>query len=196
MQPYGMFQIGWEDAWWFTVAFGLVNAVFLLRGGRKFRGRVIQFPLFSSRVEKIVSYLSVVVFMRGLMVLTVFVPLRLDSLWFCPGLAVYAAGLVLYTGALHQFSRADRDRPVTAGVYRISRHPMQVFSLVMWLGVGMATASPVILAVCCVQPFLARVFMISQERYCLQRYGDPYREYLERTPRFLGIRRYRWSCNS
>ena len=183
-------QIGLRHAWWFTAVFGMGNVYFLLRYPRRFSRRVFRFPSFDTLRERVVSYVSVAIFMRGLMLLTVFVPMRTGTVWFYSGLAVFIFGFVLYTNAMVHFAEADPNSPVVTGVYRISRHPMQVFSLVMWVGVGLATASPVILGICCIQPLLARVYMIAQERFCVQQYGEPYREYLARTPRFLGVTQY------
>ncbi len=184
-------QISWYHGWWFTMAFGLVNCCFLFRYPRRFPKRVFRFPSFKSTPEKVISLISVVVFTRGLMILTIFVPIRQESIWFYPGLGIFLAGMFCYVNAMKHFAETEMDKPVTTGVYRLSRHPMQVFSLIMWIGVGLATTSPVILLVCCVQPVIARVFMISQERFCLLKYGEVYREYLRRTPRFLVLTEYK-----
>lgn len=179
--------IGWWHGWWFTVVFGMVNGFIMLRYPRCFSKRVLRVPPFTTLREKVVSYISVLVFTRGLMILTVFIPIRSETIWFLPGMAVFAAGTALYTNAMIHFAKTDLNRPVVTGIYRFSRHPMQVFSLIMWVGVGMATASPIILVICMVQVLLVRVFMISQERFCLDQYGEGYRAYLQRTPRFFGF---------
>jgi protein-S-isoprenylcysteine O-methyltransferase Ste14 len=93
--------------------------------------------------------------------------------------------LVFYTNALHQFATTRAEVPVVTGAYKLSRHPMQVFSLIMWLGVGIATTNHIILLICLLQPFLMKPFLKSQERFCLTHYGQPYQAYLQQTPRYL-----------
>jgi protein-S-isoprenylcysteine O-methyltransferase Ste14 len=51
----------------------------------------------------------------------------------------------------------------------------------MWISVGIATTSWAILLVCVIQLFLSRPFLIAQERFCLDTYGESYREYMQRT---------------
>jgi len=113
------------------------------------------------------------------------VTIEVGTIWFYIGLAIYLTGLFFYIGALKAYSDTAGDVPVVTGVYRISRHPMQVFSLIMWVGVGIATLNWIILLICLIQPFLVYRFLKAQERYCLETYGDLYREYMQKTPRYL-----------
>jgi len=56
---------------------------------------------------------------------------------------------------------------------------------VMWIGVGIATTSWVILLACGIQLILFRPFLIAQERFCLDTYGESYKEYMQKTPRYF-----------
>lgn len=180
-------SIGWSNGWWFTAIFGLVNLFFLMKYPRCFSKRLLRFPPFKSKFDKVISMISVVLFMRGIMVYTLFVTIKIGTILFYVGLIVYVIGLILYTGAMGAYATTEIQKPVVTGVYRVSRHPMQVFSLFMWVGVGLATHSWIILAICCVQPFLSYWFLKAQEEYCLVQYGEMYRDYLQNTPRYLGI---------
>jgi protein-S-isoprenylcysteine O-methyltransferase Ste14 len=124
-------------------------------------------------------------FARGMMVYSVFVTPKWATACFYVGSSVFLPGLIIHTVAMVNFAKTPPDRPVVNGVYRLSRHPMQLVSVVMWIGVGIATASWVILVACGVQLFLSRTFLIAQERYCLDTYGAAYREYMHTTPRYL-----------
>jgi protein-S-isoprenylcysteine O-methyltransferase Ste14 len=157
-------------------------------GPRIFGKRLIHMPPFVSRKEKVLSLASMFLFARGMMVYSIFVTLKWTMVWFYIGTAIYLLGLIMHTVAMINFAHTSPDHPVVKGVYRLSRHPMQLVSIAMWMGVGIATASWVILAACGVQLFLSRPFLIAQERYCLDRYGDLYREYMRRTPRYFFIR--------
>jgi protein-S-isoprenylcysteine O-methyltransferase Ste14 len=177
--------IGWENGWWFTVVFALVNLFFMISYPRSFSKRLLRFPPFESLFDKVISFTSMILFMRGMMILTIFVTFDFQSLWFYIGMTIYLAGLLFYIIALKNFADTDEDKPVLTGAYRLSRHPMQVFSIFMWIGVALATGSRIILAVCLIQPFLAYRFLKSQEQYCLAQFGTPYREYLQKTPRYI-----------
>ena len=179
------FQIGLWTGWWFSAAYGLINLIILATSQKGFPRRLFLFPQFTSLKEKIISMSSVFLFGRGMIIYTVFVPLRFNTVWFPAGTAFFILGLSVHTMAMVHFAATPPDRPVTKGVYRFSRHPMQVIAILMWLGVGMATASWVLILACCIQVFLSRGFLIAQERFCIKKYGEKYREYMEKTPRYF-----------
>ena len=129
--------------------------------------------------------ISVILFMRGMMIYTIFVTVDIGTAWFYIGLIIYLVGLAFYIEALKSFSKTKEDKPVVTGVYRLSRHPMQIFSLIMWVGVGVATANWIILLTCGIQPLLVYHFLKCQERFCLEQYGEEYQVYLQKTPRYL-----------
>ena len=156
-------------------------------GPRIFGKRLIRLPPFASRKERILSMGSMLLFARGMMIYSVFVTLKWATAWFYVGTAVFLLGLIIHTMAMVNFAKTPLDRPVVNGVYRLSRHPMQLVSIVMWIGVGVATASWVILVACVVQLFLSRPLLLAQERYCLDTYGESYREYMRRTLRYLFV---------
>lgn len=62
---------------------------------------------------------------------------------------------------------------------------MQILGIVMWFGVGMSTGSWIILLACVIQIFLCRSFLIAQKRSCLESYGEEYRNYMARVPRYF-----------
>jgi protein-S-isoprenylcysteine O-methyltransferase Ste14 len=85
------------------------------------------------------------------------------------------------------FATTPSDKPVTTGIYRYSRNPMQLSQFVVFLGVGIATASWVFLLLSVVYMITPVLWVDAEERHCLKHYGDAYREYMKRTPRYIGI---------
>lgn len=185
MEILGQISIGWKGAWWFTALFGLVNLYFLLRYPRQKTKRLFKLPPFESRLEKVTSIISMILFMRGMMIYTILLSIDLYSVWFYVGSIVYLAGLTFYLSAMVVYTKSPGEKPVISGAYRITRHPMQNFSLIMWLGVGIATTNWIILVLCCLQPVLANWFLKSQERYCIEIYGQQYKDYLQKTSRYF-----------
>jgi protein-S-isoprenylcysteine O-methyltransferase Ste14 len=76
---------------------------------------------------------------------------------------------------------------VTRGIYRLSRHPIYVTEVLLLLGVSIASASwffllfPVVVGVA--------YFIKMEEAECISYYWNAYREYMNRTPRWIGIPR-------
>lgn len=55
----------------------------------------------------------------------------------------------------------------------------------MWVGVGLATTSYIILILCALQLILVYPTFIAQEEFCIKKYGNDYVEYMKRSPRYL-----------
>jgi len=85
------------------------------------------------------------------------------------------------------FTTTPIDEPVTKGTYRISRHPVILGSFLLHVGLGIACASWIYLLYAAVFIILMRFSVEAEERFCLNKYGEAYRDYLNRTPRWIGI---------
>ncbi len=118
---------------------------------------------------------------------SVFLPLKLGSTWFYVGCFIYVLGTFFLIGANVAFATTPVDKPVTKGVYRISRHPMNLGFFLILVGTGIACTSWVLLLCGGIFILLMRFWLPSEERWCLQLYGDTYQEYLNKTPRWIGI---------
>ncbi len=100
-------QIGLYTGWWFSVIFGLVNLGLIVKYPRDFSRRLFKFPEFKSRTEKILSMISVVVFTRGLIIYTIFVPFASEMTWFYVGISIFCISLVFYLIAVIKNARHD-----------------------------------------------------------------------------------------
>jgi len=56
----------------------------------------------------------------------------------------------------------------------------------MFIGIGIACASWVFLLLTMIWIILSDKGVIAEERECLEKYGEAYREYMNRTPRWIG----------
>lgn len=74
---------------------------------------------------------------------------------------------------------------MTQGIYGITRHPQNLGSSLVILGCTIAIGSWLALLLF----LIARVFLhqnlVAEEEACLQEYGQAYRSYMERVPRYL-----------
>jgi len=87
------------------------------------------------------------------------------------------------------FTTTPADEPVIKGLYRYSRHPQYLTQSSMFIDIGTASASWVFLFFQIITMILINILVIPEEHFCLDKYGDAYREYLNRTPRWVGIPR-------
>jgi protein-S-isoprenylcysteine O-methyltransferase Ste14 len=136
--------------------------------------------------EKRVVMISMVV-MLLLLAYSVFLPLELGTVWFYVGLATYLVGLVMFLTAIVNIATTPLGQPFTKGMYRYSRHPMVFSSSIIFVGASIASASWLLLLLSVVFIVLQTAEAIAEERACLETYGDEYQEYLNRTPRWIGM---------
>lgn len=75
---------------------------------------------------------------------------------------------------------------VQTGPYSVMRNPLYFFSFLGAAGIGMQVGSLVLGLICALLAWLVFYTVVRQEEQVLMdRYGDAYREYLARVPRFL-----------
>jgi len=88
--------------------------------------------------------------------------------------------------ALMYISGNKRLELVTEGPYSIVRHPLYVFSLIGALGIGLASENLLVLILIIAFYFFYYPFTIlAEERKMTNKFGDAYREYMKKTPRFI-----------
>ena len=186
MSPIPAFQIGLLNAWiltiWLIIAFFLVPLNIIPKGreeGSDFTAEFSKTQKYAIRSLHIIYLLSIIY--------SIFVPFKLGTAWFYAGLPVYLVGLIAYAMVWVGFATTPPDKLVTKGIYRYSRNPMQLSQVVIFLGVGIATASWVFLLLAVVYIVTPLLWVDAEERHCLKYYGDAYREYMKRTPRWIGI---------
>jgi protein-S-isoprenylcysteine O-methyltransferase Ste14 len=181
------FQIGVWNAWIFMIWPWVDMLAVRLVGVDVYR-RASGLPseMKTSRRYRVVSYVSMAVDTMAV-AYSIFLPLQLGTIWFYAGLAIFLTGLVVLTAATVNFATTPMDVPVTRGIYHYSRHPLYLASLLIYFSVGIASASWVFLLVFVVQSVSIRIAAVEEERFCLEKYGEAYREYIDKTPRWLGL---------
>ena len=103
------------------------------------------------------------------------------------GVPVCLLDLVMSLVAVVNFATMPVDEPVTKGVFRFSRNPMYFFGFLIYIGVNVACAYWLFLLLTVALMILIHVSVVSEERWCLEKYGDAYQEYMDRIPRWIGI---------
>ena len=122
-------------------------------------------------------------------VYSIFLPLKLGTTWFYVGFPIALVGLIMLLTVWVSFATTPfDDEPITTGLYRYSRHPMYLTSFLMDIGISIACASWLFLVLSIASVLFAHIrFAGFEERLCLEKYGDAYREYMDRTPRWIGM---------
>ena len=187
-------ELGLWNAWipvllMFLIIIGLSSLLIRLFFGstksRESSRRHSTSPKYSG-FEKKLNYISTFILIATV-AYSVFLPLKLGTGWLFAGLFIYLFGLVFGFAAMINFADAPMDEPATKGTYRFSRNPMYFSMLLMFIGIGVACSSWVFILLQIVNFAISDRMVVTEERLCLETYGEDYREYMNRTPRWIGI---------
>jgi len=124
-------------------------------------------------------------FSLACLVLIIFTPLQIGSSAFFLGMILYALGLVGLVIAIFDFRNTPLDQPVTRGLYRVSRHPQIVMLFVLFLGMCLAIGSWLALFMLMMSKVFQHFGILAEEEACLAQYGESYRAYMKRVPRYF-----------
>ena len=153
------------------------------------RGEPFEDPELASQKRVLIPTL---IWMACGLLLTIFVPIALDPLFFI-GLAVGAVGLLIVVLSFYSF--AQEPGLTTTGIHRLSRNPNYVgWDVFMGSLVLMGWSGSLILNLLLLGYFMFTVgylhyMILLEERFLLGKYGEEYRDYLEHTPRYFGLSR-------
>jgi protein-S-isoprenylcysteine O-methyltransferase Ste14 len=120
-------------------------------------------------------------------VLTLWTPFTKTKALFGCGLAVYLIGIATLLCTLYVFANTPADQPIVTGPYRWSRNPFYVSAGMVFLGICLATANPLLLGILLVLLVLQHFMILAEERACQQKYGALYAQYAKRVPRYLAM---------
>ena len=102
------------------------------------------------------------------------------------GATLYTAGRLRF-GSFRLTWGLDTSRLVTTGIYRFSRNPQTVGSLLFLTGAGLVGRSGIALLLATVPALASLIWLPIEEGILERRFGDEYRRYRDRTPRYLGL---------
>ena len=179
------FEIGLWNAWIFCLSVQIAGITVISLINRKALKKVTAVPQLNKK-EKINGVIENVLYW-SLLIYTIFVPLKIGTLWFYTGLPISLLAAIMYITALVNYATTPLDAPAIKGMYRISRNPVYFSAYLLFIGAGIASASWVLLLGTILWIIMDRFHIITEERFCLEKYGDVYREYKNRVPRYIGI---------
>jgi protein-S-isoprenylcysteine O-methyltransferase Ste14 len=177
------FEIGIWNAWILIIPlilFWIVGVKFL------FFKRMPNFAPPSKTKEKILSNLLIII-MFGSFIYSIFMPLKIGTMWLYFGLIVYLMGLILIATTMMNFAKTPLDKPVTRGVYRYSRNPMFIGWFLLYFGIAITCISWLYVLITLLFIIVVNYSSPLEENITLEHYGKSYKEYLEKTPKWIGI---------
>jgi protein-S-isoprenylcysteine O-methyltransferase Ste14 len=183
------FEIGVWNAWilWVLLFLAMMVPNFFMSQEAKERGkRATQFAPVTG-IKKALVYSTHMVIMPAAAIYSIFLPLKIGTAWLYVGLPIFALAIAMTVMINVSFATTPADKPVTKGFYCISRNPIYLSAALMYLGIGIACASWVLMLCAVLWIVFLNLAIPAEECSLLKKYGDAYRDYMNRTPRWIGI---------
>jgi protein-S-isoprenylcysteine O-methyltransferase Ste14 len=183
------FKVGLWNAWLLMLYLPLLQLMMILVDKAVGTAQIMKkmgYDVPYDKKEKRANTLGMVLLvLAGLY--SIFLPLKLGTVWFYAGLAIYLLGLAMLVTVIVNIATTPLGQPFVGGMYRYSRHPGYFSMFTIWVGVSVASASWLFLLLSIVNMGLVAFQAVAEERGCLELYGDEYRRYLNLTPRWIGL---------
>jgi protein-S-isoprenylcysteine O-methyltransferase Ste14 len=174
------------NAWLFMSVFIIQMFAIMLINKRMMERSHIPSEARKSKFERYIGVIGNFIWLLALCY-SVFLPLLVSTVWFYIGLSVFVPGLILMAIATYNFIVTPADQLITAGAYRFSRHPMYLATFFICLGTGIAALSWLFILLSIIMAFCFYQEALIEERYCLNKYGSTYQEYMRGTPGMFGV---------
>lgn len=123
----------------------------------------------------------------GLIVLILFIfsSLKVGSIEFIIGTFIIIIGTIGFLIALANFKNAPLNKPITKGLYKISRNPQLVMIYIVSLGNCLAIGSWTALIIVSLSIITGHFRILGEEKRLTEQYGESYVKYKEKVPRYF-----------
>ncbi len=180
------FKIGVGNGWIFMSVFLLQMMVILFLNKQAGEKGHIPAGIKRTKAEICAGYFANFIWLLTL-VLSVFLPLQINTYWFYIGFFLFLFGLVILSFATFDFITTPADQVISKGVYKFSRHPMYLATFAICIGTGIACFSKLFILLTILMVVFFYIEAVAEEKYCLNKYREDYLDYINRTPRWLGV---------
>lgn len=122
----------------------------------------------------------------GLLLYPIFLTVKVDFSWqFYLGLICYILGLCLCVITMVCFSSPDSTGLNINGIYKFSRNPMYIAYFICFVGMALLTQSLILSGLILVFQISAHWIILAEERWCIEKFGIAYKQYMENVRRYL-----------
>lgn len=114
-----------------------------------------------------------------------FLKITTNQKWLIAGLVIYGLGVLLCLVSTLNFAKPAGTGINLNGLYKVSRNPMYVAYFFYFLGCVLLTRSLLLLVMLLIFQISAHWIIRSEERWCIEKFGDEYRSYMSKVRRYI-----------
>jgi len=179
------FEIGIWNAWIFMI-WTIVTPIFLSFIIKEKGVSKILRTSVPMKYEKTLNIISTGAVIIGFLY-SIFLPLKINTIWFYIGSLIFLFGFIFDLSILITLRSVKPDEPFTNGPFKYSRHPAYFALFIILISISIMSLSWVFLLIVIICGIHLVIVAPVEEKYCMEKYGKAYEEYIERTPRWIGL---------
>lgn len=170
------------NIWWLIVPL-VGGPLFVVISYREVGNRMADMAGYSRREKAFTILASILPY--PFMIRTIWVPFAQHTVQIGVGILLYLIGMGLFFWTLFVFARGSLEVLLEQGPYRISRNPMYAGASIAMGGMCAVSGDPVLIGILVVMIFCQHFMILAEERICDITYGDHYRNYIVKVPRYI-----------
>lgn len=171
-----------ENGWILSLIFLLVSYLPMVfsKSGRK---RLIDFSWMNKRGKQL-SFAVLLLFVV-LLISPVFYRITYNLWLIFIGTFGFSIGILGTLTSYFNYFSSEQGKLITKGLYRISRNPMYVSTLIMISGMAALCGSYIMTVILILYFFIQHPVIIEEERFCKESFKEDFELYKEKTRRYL-----------
>jgi protein-S-isoprenylcysteine O-methyltransferase Ste14 len=123
------------------------------------------------------------------LIYSIFLQLKLDTIWFFIGLIIYMLGVTILIKATYDFIKQKPNQIIRTGIYKYSRHPLYLSTFLILIGTAISTLSWLFLILNILIIYFFYKEAIIEERYLIKIFDDDYKDYMLHVSQWIGRRK-------
>jgi protein-S-isoprenylcysteine O-methyltransferase Ste14 len=177
------FSFGLLNGWIYFVFYLIIFFIVLNTCSKEVKKRLYDRSLWDKNTKIVTAIGKLFSFANIIMIFLATIQFR--TIEFIVGTVLYSVGLIGLGIAIINYRNAALDKPITKGLYKISRNPQMVMIYIMFTGMTLVIASWINLVFLCVTIICAHYSILGEEKALIEQYGESYQKYKKRVPRYL-----------
>jgi len=183
MELFPTLEVDWLNGWIFTAIFYSIFGILLKILPKEVVARLYDDEGWT-KLQKISAKMSKI-FGVLIIILMTFTPLKIESLEFIIGVIIFTIGSIGFVVAILNFTNSPLDKPITLGLYKISRNPQMVMLTFVGIGSSIVIGSYIAIILLMIGKFFSHFRILGEEKRLLEQYGDSYKDYMKKVPRYF-----------
>ncbi len=183
MELFPALSIGWLNGWIFQVIFFTLFGIFLLICSKEVISRLYD-EVGWTKLQKTLSKIAKIFGLITLL-LFIFTPLNIGSIEFIVGTALIIIGTIGFLIALINFKNSPLNKPITIGLYKLSRNPQLMMMYLLSIGNCLAIGSWTAFFTFGLSILFGHFRILGEEKRLTEQYGESYLKYKKKVARYF-----------